>query len=80
MEELKELKHEGHKLLNQYIISTLRVQGDKKHFHKKKKQAYHRLAQELRTDAFKCHFGNMHTIDEIKKAIVVLKGWQEEIS
>ena len=38
MEELKELKHEGHKLLNQYIISTLKVQGDKKHFHKKKKQ------------------------------------------
>jgi hypothetical protein len=80
MNELKELKHEGHRLLNQYIVSTLLVQNDKKHFHKKTRQAYKRLAQELRTDAFKCHFGNMHTIDEVKKAIDVLKSWQEEIS
>lgn len=77
MEELKQLKKEGHRLLTQYIVSTLKVQNDKKHFHKKTRQAYSRLAQELRTDAFKCHFGNMNTIEEANRAIVRIKSWQQ---
>lgn len=76
MEEIRRLKHECHHYLNMYIISTLRVQGDKKHFRKKKRNAYHRLAQELRTDAFKCHFGNMNTVEELERALLVLKSWQ----
>ncbi len=51
------------------------MQNDKKHYHKQKKKAYHRLAHELKTDAFKCHFGNMNTVEELENALGVLKSW-----
>ena len=75
MEEIREMKHICHHYFNEYVRSTLRVNGDKKHYQKKKRNAYHRLAQELRTDAFKCHFGNMNTIEELNKALTIIKGW-----
>ena len=75
MEEIKRLKNLCHYYLDLYVVSTLRVTGDKKHYRKKLRQAYHRLAQELRTDAFKCHFGNMNTIEELNKALAIIKGW-----
>lgn len=77
MEEIRRLKVECHYYLGLYIISTLRVYGDKKHYQKKKRNAYHKLAQELRTDAFKCHFGNMNTIAELQRALDILKNWQD---
>ena len=76
MEEIRRLKNECHHYLDLYIMSTLRVQGDKKHYQKKKRNAYHRLMQELRTDAFKCHFSNMNTVEELEKALVILQSWQ----
>ena len=76
MEEIRRLKNICHQYLETYIKSTLRVSSDKKHYQKKKRQAYHRLAQELRTDAFKCHFGNMNTVKELERALVVLRSWQ----
>ena len=76
MEEIKRLKNICHQYLEIYIKSTLRISGDKKHYQKKKRQAYHRLMQELRTDAFKCYFSNMNTIEELEKALVVLQSWQ----
>lgn len=76
MEEIRRLKNICHQYLETYIKLTLRVSGDKKHYQKKKRQAYHRLAQELRTDAFKCHFGNMNTVEELKRALAVLQSWQ----
>ena len=76
MEEIRRLKNICHQYLEPYIKSTLRVSSDKKHYQKKKRQAYHRLAQELRTDAFKCHFGNMNTVKELERALVVLRSWQ----
>ena len=75
MEEIKELKHICHYYFDKYVESTLRVSNDKRHYQKKKRQAYHRLAQELRTDAFKCHFGNMNTVDELHKALTIIKEW-----
>ena len=77
MEDVKELKHLGHYYLNTYIKTTLRVENDKKHYNKMKRHAYHRLAQELRTDPYKCHFGNMNTSEEVMLAINVLKKWIE---
>ena len=76
MEEIRQLKTLCHYYLDLYVTSTLRVAGDKKHYRKKLRQAYHRLAQELRTDAFKCHFGNMNTVEELERALVVLQKWQ----
>ncbi len=75
MKEIKELKHLGHYYLNMYIKKTLRVENDKKHYQKMKRNAYHRLAQELRTDPYRCHFGCMNTIEEVILAINVLKKW-----
>lgn len=75
MEAIKQLKKECHFYLDKYIISNLRVQGDKKHYQKEKRKAYHKLAQELRTDAFKCHFGNMNDVSELKKSLSILKCW-----
>ena len=73
--QIKELKALCHHYLDLYVVSTLRVQGDKRHYQKKKRKAYHRLAQELRTDAHKCHFRNMDTVEELERAIVVLQSW-----
>ena len=70
MEEIRRLKNICHQYLETYIKSTLRVSSDKKHYQKKKRQAYHRLAQELRT------FGNMNTVKELERALVVLRSWQ----
>ena len=75
MEEIRQLKSMCHYYLDIYIVSTLRVFDDKKHYNKQKRKAYHRLAQELRTDAFKCHFGNMHTVEELQRALDLLKTW-----
>ena len=74
MDELRQLKIEGHYLLNEYVKSTLKVFNNK-HYHKQKRKAYHRLAEELHTDKFKCHFSNMNTKEEIIKAINILKSW-----
>ena len=75
MEEIRRLKSICYYHFEKYVSSTLRVEQDKKHYNKQKRNAYHRLAQELRTDAFKCHFGNMNTAEELEKALAVLKSW-----
>lgn len=75
MKEIKELKNICHYYFDMYVQSTLRVYGDKKHYHKRRKNAYHKLAQELRTDAFKCHFGNMNTVEELQNALDIIKSW-----
>lgn len=75
MKNIKELKNICHYHFDKYVQSTLRAYGDKKHYHKRKKNAYHRLAQELKTDAFKCHFSNMNTMEELQRALSVIKKW-----
>lgn len=37
MDEIKQLKNLCHHYLNLYVVSTLRVSGDKKHYQKKEK-------------------------------------------
>lgn len=75
MENIKELKNICHYYFDRYVESTLEIKDSKKHFNKKRRNAYHRLAQELRTDAFKCHFSKMNTVEELEKALVILKSW-----
>lgn len=75
MEDIKELKNICHYYFDMYVQSTLRVYGDKKHYHKRRKNAYHKLAQELKVDAYKCHFGNMHTVEELQRALTIIKNW-----
>lgn len=76
MDEIKRLKGLCHHYLEAYIATTLTVPNSNKHYNKKKRNAYHRLAQELRTDAYQCHFRNMHTEEELRKALSVLQSWQ----
>ena len=78
MEDIKELKHLVHYYLNTYIRTTLIVEKDKKHYNRMKRNAYHRLAQELRVDPYKCHFGNMNTVKEVMLAINILQKWLED--
>lgn len=75
MEEIRQLKNMCHYYFDLYVLSSLRVSGDKKHYQKQKRNAYHRLAQELKTDAFKCHFSNMGTTEELEIALSILKSW-----
>lgn len=75
MEDIKELKSICHYHFDKYVKSTLRACGDKEHYHKKRKNAYHKLMQELRVDAYKCYFGNMHTVEELQRALTIIKNW-----
>ncbi len=75
MDEIRKLKSMCHYYLDLYIKSILRVTDDKRHFQKSKRNAYHRLAHELKTDAFNCHFSNMNNIEELQNALDILKNW-----
>lgn len=75
MGEIKELKGICHYYFDMYVKSTLKVLGDKRHYQKRRRNAYHKLAQELKCDAFKCHFSNMNTVEELQNAIDIIKSW-----
>lgn len=78
MEEIRQLKRKCHFYLNQYIFSNMRVKNDSRHYQKVKRKAYHRLASKLKTDAFQCHFSKMNTVEQLDKALTILKEWNEE--
>lgn len=75
LKRLKRLKSECHYYFDKYVESTLDFKSSKKHYQNKRRIAYHKLAQELHTDAFKCHFSNMNNIEELEKALRVIKKW-----
>jgi len=77
--EIAELKNLCHKIFDSYWYAQWVAQFEKnknKNINKFRRNAYHKLAQEMRVDAFKCHFRSMNDIDTLLLAYQIISKWE----
>lgn len=74
MEEIKEMKNKCHAIFDAYWSAKVKC-NNRNHIVKLRRKAYHKLAKELGTDFFMCHFSKMNDINTLQRAYEILLKW-----